>query len=170
MKKIIWRFVGLIATVIIGIGINYCFLPVWNLRNPGMWIFLSAIILIGSGIQSFIGAMGNEDDKDKHIGKIVAIIGLVACVAVLVVGECTDLVIFNASKYQSMIQIEEGNFEEDINKIEKVENISIVDMETAQRLGDRTVGSIQNSTWYEVEDEYNLIKYQGGQYRISDIL
>ena len=43
---------------------------------------------------------------------------------------------------------------------ENVENLSIVDMETAERLGDRTVGSIKNSAWYEVDNEYNLIKYK----------
>ena len=66
-----------------------------------------------------------------------------------------------------MITLEEGNFEEDINPIQNVENLSIVDMETAERLGDRTIGSIKNSAWYEVDNEYNLIKYQGEQYRIS---
>ncbi len=76
---------------------------------------------------------------------------------------------FNASKYQKMIEIEEGNFEKDINRIEDTNNISIVDMETAESVGDRTVGSIKNATWYEVDDEYNLIEYQGEQYRISTL-
>ena len=48
-------------------------------------------------------------------------------------------------------------------------NISIVDMETAEHLGDRTIGSIKNSAWYEVDNEYNLIDYNGELYRISSL-
>ena len=52
-------------------------------------------------------------------------------------------------------------------QIENVNNISIVDMGTAERLGDRTIGSIKNSAWFEVDDEYNLIEYNGELFRIS---
>lgn len=76
---------------------------------------------------------------------------------------------FNAKKYHSMIMIEEGNFEQDIPKFTDETQIPIVDVGTAQKVGDRTVGSIKNAAWYEVDDEYNLIKYQGKYYRISEL-
>ncbi len=163
--KIVWRLLGLAATVGIGAGINYLALPAWNLRSAGFWWFLFIVFIIGAGIQLLIDYIEDEN----YIG--IKITGPIAVllVIVLIVGGITSAKMFNASKYQKMVEITEGNFEEDINPIENTENISIVDMETAQHVGDRTVGSIKNATWYEVNDEYNLIKYQGEQYRISPL-
>ena len=45
----------------------------------------------------------------------------------------------------------------------------IVDMKTAQRLGDRTIGTIKHASWYEADDEYDLIEVNGEYYRISSI-
>ena len=42
----------------------------------------------------------------------------------------------------------------------------IVDMKTAQRLGDRTIGTIKHASWYEADDEYDLIEVNGEYYRI----
>lgn len=165
MKNIIWRLVGLAVTVGLGAGINYIFCPAWNIRSVGLWSFFIVMIIIGGFIQWIIDAIEDEGYWGVKISSILAVV----TVLVLIVGGFTGSKMFNASKYQKMVEIEEGNFEKDINRIEDTYNISIVDMETAESVGDRTVGSIKNSTWYEVDDEYNLIEYQGEQYRISPL-
>lgn len=171
--KIVWRLVGLAATVGIGAGINYLALPAWNLRSEGLWVFLFFVFLIGAGIQLLIDWLFVRDEYDLKVKDFLSsIIGgslTAVMLLVLIVGGLTSAQMFNASKYQKMIEITEGNFDEDINRIENTDNISIVDMETAKSVGDRTVGSIKNATWYEVNDEYNLIKYKGKQYRISSL-
>ena len=163
MGIIIARIIGLIATIGIGAGINYLALPAWDLRNPSLWAFFLVVIIIGVIIQVIIDFYEDENFVGSKIGG-----GIVAAIlVVMLIGGLTSAKMFNASNYQHMIEMSEGNFEKDINKVDNVENISIVDMETAERLGDRTIGSIKNSAWYEVDDEYNLIKYHGEQYRIS---
>ena len=173
MKKTIWRLVGLAATVGIGAGINYLALPAWNLQSAGLWCFLFFVFLIGAGIQWFIEYLFVRDCYDYKAKDFVStIIGgslTAVMLIVLIVGGLTSAKMFNANKYQKMVEITDANFEEDVNRIENTSNISIVDMETAQSVGDRTVGSIKNATWYEVDNEYNLIKYQGEQYRISSL-
>ncbi len=129
-----------------------------------MYFFLLAIAVIGFIVQCIIE---NVLDDDIHLGKIVTGVVSGVLVIILIVGGLTSWYLFKADDYHTMIEIEEGNFEKDINPIENTDNISIVDVSTARKLGDRTVGSIKNSSWYEVDDEYNLIKYQGQQYRIS---
>lgn len=109
------------------------------------------------------------DEKYEYIGTKIASVMAGVCVLCMIIGGLTSCSLFRADDYHAMIEIESGNFEEDINRIENTDNISIVDMETAESVGDRTVGSIKNSTWYEVDDEYNLIEYQGEQYRISPL-
>ena len=163
MGILIARIIGLVVTIGIGAGINYLALPAWNLQNPALWGILLAVVAIGAVIQLIIDFFEDESYVGIKIGGTATAVILV----VLIVGGLTSWELFNATSYHNIITMEEGNFEEDINQIQNVENLSIVDMETAERLGDRTIGSIPNAAWYEVDDEYNLIKYQGEQYRIS---
>ena len=166
MKKttaIISRIVAAIATVLIGVGIYYLALPAWNWRNPAMWGFLLGIVTIGVIIQWIIDSMEYENYIGIKVGGII--FGIL--ILVLIIGGLTSAKMFNSTAYQHMVTIENGNFEEDINRIQNIDNISIVDRITAEHLGNRTVGSITNAAWYEVDNEYNLINYQGEQYRIS---
>ncbi|MDO5556911.1 MAG: hypothetical protein Q4G05_01520 [Clostridia bacterium] len=105
----------------------------------------------------------------KDFLKVFGII-VILLAAVVVIGGISSLELFNAKDYQQLVTIEESNFEKDIpNVSENFKQLSIVDQKTAIKLGDRTIGGLKNSTWYEVDDEYNLIKYQGKYYRISEL-
>ena len=164
-SKIVWRIVGIIFAVLVGMVINYFALPAWNIQSAGLWLFVLIEVIIAFVFQAAIEFFF---DEEFTVTKIGAISTAVIVVAFIVCG-LTGAKIFNASNYQKMVTIEEGDFEKDINPVQNVSNISIVDMETAESVGDRTVGSIENSAWYEVDNEYNLIKYQGQQYRISPL-
>lgn len=73
-----------------------------------------------------------------------------------------------AEEYANLLEISDGNFEHDIITANS-EDIISVDVKTAQRLGDRVLGSVENSSWYEVNDEYNLVEINGKYYRISPL-
>ena len=166
------RIIGLVITVLVGMGINYLALPAWNLRNPSLWSFLIVISIIGAIIECVIESSSKNSKKKvkhKYIGTQATLIVAGTLFVILLLGFVTSWPMFSASKYQAMTDIKEGNFEQDINQVDNVSNISIVDMETAEHLGDRTIGSIKNSAWYEVDNEYNLIKYNGELYRISSL-
>lgn len=169
MSKIIGRGIATVATILLGVWFNYLFMPVWNIRSVGMWVFLllmCVVAVIAFGIVEFIA---NSLDDCAYIGTAIAGILFVIILLIIIIGGLTSSYMFNASKYHNMIKIEEANFEEDIPKVTEELQLPIVDVETAQKVGDRTVGGIRNATWYEVGDEYNLIKYQGKFYRISEL-
>ena len=164
-KIIIARIIGVAATIGIGACINYLALPAWDLQNPALWGFFMVVTLIGLVIQLVIDYIEHNSFIGAKLGGFLTLVILV----VLLVGGLTSWQLFQADSYQKMITMEEGNFEKDINQIQNVENLSIVDTETAERLGDRTIGSIENSAWYEVDNEYNLINFKSEQYRISPL-
>ncbi len=90
----------------------------------------------------------------------------------LIVGGIGSLKLFNVEKYRSLVEIEaDGNFETDIPKVNSADDIPVVDVITARKLGDRTMGEMEKYiSQYEVSNEYNLIFYQGRYYRISPLL
>lgn len=166
MKKIKNRILGVIITIVIAIILNYLFLPAISLRSIGFYIFIFVIIIISGLIQVII----DEIEKDKrYLGLKINIFIILFLFGIMVIGGLSSSEILNAKSYQKLANIEMGNFKNDINTIDQTHNISIVDVETAQKVGDRTVGAIKNSSWYEVGDEYNLIKYQNIQFRISEL-
>ncbi len=175
-RKIKWRevvgnslkYVLLVVVVaIIALVGNYIFLPAWSIHSIGMWFFLIVMLLfvaIGFAIVIFF----DYDDKSIYRGLRVAVVALIV---VLVVGmlliSLFSCPMFNAEKYRHRVTIEEGDFSSEVVAIG--EKLSVVDMETAERLGDRTIAKVENATWYDVNNEYNLIKYQGRYYRVSPL-
>lgn len=163
--KHICRLGGFAVPVALGIVINYFALVPYNPRSIGFWCLIGFTFLAIAVIEFLVESYFDESFLATWVNSIITCI----CIIVLLIGGLTSAKIFNIDKYQSLVEIQDGNFEKDISSVDDVNDIAIVDMQTAQSLGDRTIGSIKNSTWYEVDDEYNLIKYQGEQYRISPL-
>lgn len=161
------RFVRLlisgVVTLLIALGLNYLFLPVWSFRSASMWWFLVGISVVGLIV---FGIFDFFVDYDFINTTIVGGAGALFLI-ILIIGGIISGEMFNSQKYQKLISIPEANFSEDVPEFSESSPIFIVDMATAQHLGDRTVGSIKNATWYEVSNEYNLIKYKNSYYRIS---
>lgn len=154
-----------VLTLLLGLGINYLWMPVWSFRSAEMWVFIAAIAFLGACISGFLDFVCDEGSITTFIFGGTCVISII----VLIVGFFTSAEIFHAKRYHNIVSISEANFSEDVPKFSESAPIFIVDMVTAQHLGDRTVGSIKNATWYEVSNEYNLIKYQNGYYRISSL-
>ena len=170
MAKWISRGIATVVTVLIGVWINYLAMPAWNIRSVGIWIFLAVVAGIATGTFWIAESITEERGgfKEHICGNISGI-----CAATILLGmivcRFSSSHLFNADDYHNMIEIEEGNFEEDIPKVSQDMQLSIVDLATAKDLGDRTVGNLDNSVWYEVGNEYNLIKYTEKYYRISEL-
>lgn len=165
-KKIIVRLVSAVVTILLGVLINYIALPAWTIRSEGLWFYIVAMLVIAI-ICFGIGEkfLYYEDDSPP----IATIVCAVACAVVVVAGTICSLIgsqVFNANRYQNLIEIQQGDFSADITEVTD-SNIPTVDVGTAQKLGDRTIGSIKNTSWYEVDDEYNLVIFNGKPYRLS---
>lgn len=169
MAKIISRSIAGVLTVLMAVWINYLTTPAWNIRSPGLWGYILDVVTIGAiifGIAEYIADV--YDECTPVFATTLWIIVAVVLVLLMVLGLSSSHM-FNSTKYHNIVAFEEGSFEDDIPKVESDMPVVIVDVYTAQKLGDRTVGNISNPSWYDVDNEYNLIKYQGGFYRISEL-
>ncbi len=162
-RDIITRILAGIAVILIGIGINYVFLPAWNFQSGGMFGYIIIIAVIAA-VAFFLAEAFEGVPFLTIISTAIAILFFV----VWIIACITSSRLFNATKYQSLIKIEDGSFENDV-VANNIQDIAVVDINTAKKLGDRTMAALQNPSWYELDNEYNLIIYQGKQYRISCI-
>lgn len=163
------RLIALIPTVLLGILTNYLALPAMNLQSYGLLWFIFSFLVIYLFFASLFTIIADEELSIFEIG-----IGIVAAVffVFILAASFFSSKLTNWKQYQSMIEIEESDetaFANDVASATHLENLAVVDVGTAQNIGDRTLANIANPSWYSVNSEYNLILYHGNQYRISPI-
>ncbi len=160
--------ISLVVAALFGLLINYFAMPAMTIHSSGFWWFV-LIELIIAAVAYFIAA-GIVDDLYDAPAPGLIVLGIAAVwLIVFIITGISGSKMTNAYDYQKIATVEENSsFEEDFVEAE-VDNLIIVDVATAKKLGDRTLGTIANASWYEVDGEYNLILINGEEYRISPI-
>lgn len=161
--------ISLLSLLAIGLllAINYVALPAWNFRSPGLWWFLILVLAIVSTIITI--ACFDEHEKPIELSWIISAVVLVVF---LVLG-IASWNVFHAHELHDIANVTVSNEGisdfADIAAAENLETLPLVDLDTAITLGDKKIASIEHASWYDMNTEYNLIKFQGKYYRLSTI-
>ena len=176
------HIIAAVVTLLFGAGYFYLVLPAINVRSIELWkmiFFLAvvyAVVYFFSEILTIVHSQQASQSKRRYKSTQVVIStkGMkitfisIASVAVLLILVCffTSSEIFNASKYQQMLTVTEGDFQKDIAEM-PLSQIPVVDKDTAQRLASRKIGEV-----VELVSQFNLsshnsqINYKGKPYRV----
>lgn len=180
---------GFIKTLVIlaVVFLEYWFLlPPINLRSTAFYFFI-AVVTVTAFV---IGRIGNlfsavktvkevnvNNVKTLSIGtfkglklstKTTVIICLLLAVLVLV-GNIIGAKIFNASKYNTLITFNDGDFVKEVSEI-GMDQIPVVDRDTASRLGQRKLGEMSDLvSQFEIEEIYTQINYKGRPVRVTPL-
>lgn len=181
MKKIMKISISIVILCIIGFIYYYITLPAINIHSAGFWLFLIGafvlltmtfgIVSINSGIKKDKNGTTNEFLKPFSKNILFKIGGFItlALIIVFIIGSLLSSPIINASKYQKLINITEGDFSEDIEQLSYSE-IPILDKDTATLLGSRKMGSIvEYVSQFELADNYTQINYQATPVRVTPL-
>lgn len=161
---------AVLVTGLIAWGVDYLALPAMTFHSSGFWWFWLMCGVIGALIYFAANGIFNsiKCEEGGHwpgfIAGGLAVLWLVVFIITAIAGSAMT----NAPEYSNVITVEEGNFKEDIEEI-NLDDLVVIDVKTAQKLGDRTIANIPNATWYDVDDEYNLVVINGVKYRISPV-
>lgn len=153
-----------IFIVVLGI-VYYTQLPAINIHSSELYcivIGLIAAIYAISRDDWWSGHFSNgKNEPMKKSTKVVLII-MGAIGIIWLVGQLISSPIFNAKRYASLIQVEEGTFTEDIVEQEDINDIALMDTQTAQIIGERAIGSLADVvSQYEVGTYYSTMDYNG---------
>jgi len=167
MRSILTRGIALAVTIAVAFLFNFWGMPAWNLQSAGFWFYWILVLTVGSLLMWIADEIADDDLEYKITIGGGILVGLIL-VVVLIGGLTSSL--FQSSARRHTIAVENGNFEEDVLRVQRAQDIPIVDMITARQLGDRTMGAMERyQSQFEVDGEYNLIGYQGSYYRISPL-
>lgn len=171
--------ISLIVALIIG-GINfYVQLPALNFQSDGFWMFLFNGVLSFTIVYVVLGIIEikrtNKKAKidfkiEKSKATVIIIIALILPLAVLGVGTFVSSSFFNANAYANLIEVPEAHFADDMPETEVVNNIALMDTDTAIRMGNRTLGALSSVvSQYEISENYKQINYNGAPQKISTL-
>ena len=175
-KKIIKYVVAYLAITLIAFLAYYITLPAINLQNEGFWVFLAFLIFIYTLPFSFNLTLNSNGVKIKKNSlpfngrvkfKKLSFIAL-APIAILIIGLIISSTLFNARAYASVITVEESVFEVDMPKTTNVTNIALMDTASAQKLGDKKLGSLEEFvSQYTVSEQYNQINFNNSPKKVA---
>ncbi len=186
MNKFLKGFIKILVILAV-VFLEYWFLlPPINLRSTAFYFFI-AVVTVTAFV---IGRIGNlfsavktvkevnvNNVKTLSIGsfkglkfstKTTVIICLLLAVLVLV-GNIIGAKIFNASKYNTLITFNDGDFVKEVSEI-GMDQIPVVDRDTASRLGQRKLGEMSDLvSQFEIEEIYTQINYKGRPVRVTPL-
>ena len=158
---------GILAIILIGIY-YYVTLPALNLHSADLWIFFLVLIVLAAVVYITRKRLGIYEIRQSKAVRGFAGVFLVV-LAVYLVGSLLSSPIVNAAKYQSLLQVEEGEFSKDIEEL-SFNQIPLLDRDSATLLGNRKMGSMVDMvSQFEVDDLYSQINYQDQPVRVSPL-
>ncbi len=177
------------ATVFFTFLLFWFSLPPLNLRSPVFWSFVIRVILIAlvcfcfGRILPVLRRLSNGREtpniadfnkkKWKSVFKTAWFRALAVAAAIFVltvVGNLIGAEIFHADSYRDLISLSDGDFTEDVSEL-SMNQIPVVDRDTAERLGQRQLGTIPDLvSQFEVSDDYTQINVNGKPVRVTPLV
>lgn len=167
MKKKSKFLVALI--VILAAGLYYYMaLPAFNIHSSETWFFIMAAVVIIIAVYAARKKIDRREFKqDKGLRILLTV--LLCFGAVYLVGSLLSSPIINAKKYQKLMEVQEGEFTEDVEEL-SFDKIPLLDKDTAEILGDRKMGSMVDMvSQFEVDNIYSQINYKDNPVRVSPL-
>ena len=181
-KKSVRVLTAAVITAILAALYFYFVLPALNIYSEELWIFITLVAVcfgviyillsVRAGYVSFKKGNGTKNIFKFEGAGVIKIVAIIAAIPVLVVivGNIISSTFFNAHAYSEIIEVSEAVFEEDMPETDVVSNIALMDTQTAQKLGDRTLGALSNVvSQYEISINYKQINYQGTPQKVSNL-
>lgn len=178
-----------IATVIslLWLGINYyVWFPALNVQSSEFWEWLLFHSVVVSMIYILCGIIGRsrkvnlkkgfQTNKDYFLhgtGRVQLALLIcipVICVLTLVFGSLSSAPIFRAKQYAKLLPVEQCDFVTDIPESENVDNIALMDTNSARIFGKRKLGSLSDVvSQFEVEDAYTQINISTKPMKVANL-
>jgi len=154
----------------------YFLTPAINVHTSGFWTWV-ILTLAAIGFCSF-DFKGTRITKKGNIKEavgstkvvMVSFTAILVLIVGLIIGGLVSSKLFRASKYAGIIKVEDGDFATDVPESENINNIALMDTDSARIIGDRAIGSLSDVvSQYQVSETYSTIDYNGVPMKVAPL-
>ncbi len=164
MKKSTRILLPMICTIVFWAISFYVFLPAINGRSMEFYVWLGIGLVIFGLLYTGTHATTTGPAAMKVFIPVIAII------VICIIGGISSATIFHASAYASLLDINEETDKSAIPTVDAASSIALMDTASAQKLGDREVGSLSSVvSQFEVSSEYIQLNYQNAPVKVAPL-
>ena len=154
----------------------YFLTPAINVHTSGFWTWV-ILTLAAIGFCSF-DFKGTRITKKGNIKEavgstkvvMVSFTTILVLIVGLIIGGLASSKLLRASKYAGIIKVEDGDFATDVPESENINNIALMDTDSARIIGDRAIGSLFDVvSQYQVSETYSTIDYNGVPMKVAPL-
>lgn len=147
-----------ILTLVLAAAIWYFFLPPLNLKSSTFWMFLTFLLIVYIVLSGLYASVKKQQAALKFPS--YALILIVICYILMMLYSTR---IFHAKKYSEILQVQEASIEV-IPSVSGSSSIALMDTASAERLGDRRIGSLT-----DVVSQFNVSSYMQINYHDTPV-
>ena len=168
-----YNFIGYACLLIVFFIDFYVTIPALNIHSNAFWSHILVYLAFAAVFSLPFGKehwpVGFSIKRASVFTKVwLVLIGIT--VLVLLLGNFISSPLFHAKRYANLLNVQTGNFEEDIKESEDINDIALMDTASARIIGERAIGSLADVvSQYEVSDEYTTFDYNGKPMKIATL-
>ena len=153
--------ISLLITALVMACLWYFMLPALNLKNPLFWLFMIAAVMLYLFVSAAVGAI-----RKKNIGIRTPLIVLTVMIAGLIINLFYSGRLLHAKAYSEILKVEDAEIDL-IPSVSGSSSIALMDTASAERLGDRKIGSLSNVVSQFNVGSYMQINYQDSPVKVA---
>lgn len=154
--------ISLLITLIIFAPFYYLLHPAVNIQNPGFWMFAAAFL----AVYILIKLIRVETKHVSEENAVLPVYIILALLCLFLFARFADSRIFHAKRYSTILQVQEADIDS-IPTVSASSAIALMDTESAEKLGDRKIGSLSQVVSQFNVGSYMQINYKGSPVKVA---
>lgn len=158
--------IALVIMVVIAILLFYIMIPALSIYSEGFWI----ILLIALGLVVVSTLHWTTTWVRQTTVSRISMYALIVVAICFLLGGVSSMKLFSSPSYAKLLQVEERDFATDIVETDSIQDIAIMDTETAVTIGNRAIGSLTDIvSQFVVSEDYSQIDYNGKPMKVAPL-
>lgn len=152
----------------------YVVYPTLSPISVGFWSLMIEIVVIFAGVYGLLSVIMDKVSVVgvKAVSPVIKVCGIIIAllIGVIIIGQITSSKMFRSKTYANVLSIEESKFEDEIKETDKINDIALMDTDSASIIGNRAMGSLTNLvSQFEVSNDYTQIDYNGKPMKVAPL-
>lgn len=158
--------IALVIMIVIAILLFYIMIPALSIYSEGFWI----ILLIALGLVVVSTLHWTMTTVRQTTVSRISMYALIVAAICFLLGGISSMKLFSSPRYANLLQVEERDFAADIVETDSIQDIAIMDTETAVTIGNRAIGSLTDIvSQFVVSEDYSQIDYNGKPMKVAPL-
>ncbi len=159
-----------VVSIVVAAILYYIALPAMNLQSGGFytyWFLVLGVFYLNNFFATMTMPVTKQSGAIKKIQRVVVVVAILMVVVVLG-GALCSATFFRARAFSNIISVREAVFEEEMPETTSVNNIALMDSESARIIGNRALGNLSEVvSQYTLSTQYTQINYKNAPKKVA---